>query len=72
MESLDYDGRHEYQPPGGAPKPPGDLWAEMEAAGRAGDMYALDIARAKYAAWLTDQGWRDGVHGFETPAEAIR
>jgi hypothetical protein len=42
-------GRH------GARKPPPDLWAEMEAAGAAGDDVRLGLARARYSAWLADE-----------------
>jgi hypothetical protein len=53
-------------PPGGAPKPPPGLWAEMEAAGAAGDDYRLAIARAAYLTWLHEQdieGHPDPFHG---------
>jgi hypothetical protein len=46
---------------GGAPKPPPELWAELEAAGRAaaGTGYETDprwlIARARYKTWLHEQ-----------------
>jgi hypothetical protein len=56
---------------GGAPKPPPELWAELEAAGReAGTGYETDprwlIARARYKTWLHEQdieGHPDPLHG---------
>lgn len=53
-------------PPGGAPKPPPELWAEMEAAGAAGDDYRLAIANALYKTWLHERGIEghpDPFHG---------
>ena len=71
-----YDGRRDYVPPAGVPRPPKHLWLELEEAGRvAGVKYATDprylIAHARYMAWLADQGIREGVHGSEAPEEAF-
>lgn len=71
MNDLDYDGRHEYRRPPAAPKPPPELWAEMEAAGReAGTAFEASprymAAHARYRAWLADQdieGHPDPFHG---------
>jgi hypothetical protein len=42
----------------GAPKPPPELWEQMEAAGKAGDEARLGLLRAQYRAWLADQKHR--------------
>jgi len=42
----------------------------MEAAGAAGDELRLGIARARYKAWLEDQGIHEGIHGNTAPEEA--
>lgn len=55
----------------GAPRPPRAIEAEMEEAGRTGDMIRLGIARARYKAWLEDQGIHEGLHGTERPDGAV-
>jgi hypothetical protein len=54
----------------GALKPPPEIWAEMEEAGRTGDHVRLGIARAAYRAWLTDQGYTAPRRGNTAPEGA--
>lgn len=68
----DHDGRHQYVRPAGIPKPPPELWAELEAAGRAaGFGFETDprwlIAKSRYKAWLEDHGIHESAHGSEAP-----
>lgn len=64
--------------PRGMPKPPPDIWHELEEAGReAGENFESDprymVAHARYVAWLTDHDIDERhAHGSERPDEAIR
>lgn len=54
-----------------APKPPADLWAQMEAAGADGDDVRLGLLDAQYHAWLAEQGWTGHrPHGTAAPDAA--
>jgi hypothetical protein len=55
----------------GVPKPPADIWAELEAAGRDEDDVRLGIARSRYKASLEDQGIHTGAHGSSRPDGAV-
>lgn len=55
-----------------APRPPRDIEAEMEAAGAAHDDVALGLAKAKYQAWLEDNGHAQPTLGTTRPDGAIR
>ena len=53
------------------PPPPPEIEAELEAAHD--DEVRFGIARAKYAAWLADQGYEPGgPHGTTRPDGSIR
>lgn len=56
--------------PRGMPKPPPDIWAELEEAGKHGDQLRLNVAKAAYKAWLRGHGYPDGAHGSEAPDNA--
>lgn len=45
-----------------APKPPAELWAQMEAAGADGDDVRLGILQAQYHAWLAERGYTGQPH----------
>lgn len=61
-------------PPSGppVPPPPPEIEAELEAASAAGDDTRFNIAKARYKAWLRDNGWADGPHGTNRPDGSIR
>lgn len=66
MNAPDYLGRH------GAPRPPRDIEAEMEQAGADGDDVKLGVAKARYVAWMRDQGYEPGgAHGSNRPDGAV-
>lgn len=51
MNATPWGDRH------GAPKPPDDIWDELTAAGKSRDDARIGAARAKYHAWLEQQGY---------------
>lgn len=59
-------------PPQSVPRPPADIWQEMVDASIARDETRFAIARARYVAWLDDNGYRSHIHGSERPDGAIR
>lgn len=58
---------HGYQSP---PRPPREIETEMMAAGRDGDDVRLGLAKARYEAWLTDQGWTSHQRSQGRPPRA--
>lgn len=44
----------------GIPKPPPEIWDQMEAA--SGDEPRLQLLQAQYEAWLTEQGYTGHRH----------